>query len=187
MGLLAEILSEVGPRNPKVLGVRLVSYTIGHAIILQRLKSPYVFGGMISPTDLAEAVVVCSQHPLESIKAIKSPLKTFAFWFWGMKIRKMDLIEESNVFQEWLSAQSTAPEVLMEAGHKKRLAIPWPERLLIALSDLGIDGNDAIQMPIGDAERLVLAHAEMNGKIDLWSDEYESMYNGRSQESVTMN
>ena len=41
-----------------VLGVRLVPYTVGHAIVLQRLRSPYVLGGEITPSDLAEAVLV---------------------------------------------------------------------------------------------------------------------------------
>lgn len=187
MSLLTTILSEIGPQAPKVLGVRLVPYTIGHALILQRLGSPYVFGGEIKPNDLAEAVIVCSQSPFDSIKTIKSPFKNLLLILWGFKISKMDLVEESKIFRAWIDAQSTAPEVLMESGSRKRLAIPWPERLLIALSSLGIDGNDGIEMPIGDAERLVLAHAEMSGKVDLWSDDFESMYQSRISESSLMN
>lgn len=177
MSDLAKILAETGPLAPTVLGVRLVPYTVGHAIVLQRLRSPYVLGGEINPSDLVEAVLVCSQPPLESIKSIKSIWRDALLWLWGKRIAKMNLMVESDKFQLWLKEQSTAPEVLVEAGTKsKRPAMPWPERVLVGCVSLGIDADKALQIPIGDAERLILAHAEMHGQVDLWDDQSEAIW-----------
>ena len=177
MSDLAKILAETGPLAPTVLGVRLVPYTVGHAIVLQRLRSPYVLGGEITPSDLVEAVLVCSQPPLESIKSIKSIWRDALLWLWGKRIAKMNLMVESDKFQLWLKEQSTAPEVLVEAGTKsKRPAMPWPERVLVGCVSLGIDADKALQIPIGDAERLILAHAEMHGQVDLWDDQSEAIW-----------
>ena len=93
MSDLAKILAETGPQAPLVLGVQLVPYTLGHAIVLQRLRSPYVLGGHITPNDLVEAVVVCSQPPLESIKSIKSVWRDLALWLWGKRIARLDLLK----------------------------------------------------------------------------------------------
>lgn len=177
MSDLAKILAETGPQAPIVLGVRLVPYTVGHAIVLQRLRSPYVLGGEITPSDLVEAVLVCSQSPLESIKSIKSVWRDLILWLWGKRIAKMNLMVESDKFQLWLKEQSTAPEVLVEAGTKsKRPAMPWPERVMVGCVSLGIDPDKALQIPIGDAERLILAHAEMHGQVDLWDDQSEAIW-----------
>lgn len=177
MSELAKILAETGPPAPVVLGVRLVPYTVGHAILLQRLRSPYVLGGEITSSDLAEAVLVCSQAPLESIKSIKSIWKDLALWLWGKRIQRMNLLAESDKFQLWLKEQSTAPEVLMEAGAKsKKPAMPWPERVLVGCLNIGIGSDDAIKMPLGDAERLILAHAEMMGQVQLWDDQSEALW-----------
>lgn len=89
----------------------------------------------------------------------------------------MNLMVESDKFQLWLKEQSTAPEVLVEAGAKsKRPAMPWPERVLVGCVSLGIDADKALQIPIGDAERLILAHAEMHGQVDLWDDQSEAIW-----------
>ena len=177
MADLAKILAETGPQAPVVLGVRLVPYTVGHAIVLQRLGSPFVMGGEINPTDLVEAVTVCSQSPLESIKSIKSRFSGLMLWLWGKRIERMNALVESDKFQLWLKEQSTAPEVLMEAGSKSKTpAMPWPERVLVGCLNIGIAPDDAIQMPLGDAERLILAHAEMMGQVQLWDDRSEAIW-----------
>jgi len=174
---LAKILAETGPQAPIVLGVRLVPYTVGHAIVLQRLRSPFVIGGEVAPTDLVEAVTVCSQSPLESIRSIKSRYSGLVLWLWGKRIERMNLVVESDKFQLWLKEQSTAPEVLMESGSKSKTpAMPWPERVLVGCLNIGIAPDDAIQMPLGDAERLILAHAEMMGQVQLWDDQSEAIW-----------
>jgi len=54
--------------------------------------------------------------------------------------------------------------------------MPWPERVLVGCVNIGIDADDAIKLPIGDAERLILAHAEMHGQAELWDDNAEAIW-----------
>jgi hypothetical protein len=146
------------------------------------LRSPYVLGGEITPSDLAEAVLVCSQSPLESIRSIKSIWRDLILWLWGKRIERMNVLAECDKFQLWLKDQSTAPEVLMESGSKsKRPAMPWPERVLVGCLNIGIAPDDAIQMPLGDAERLILAHAEMMGQVQLWDDQSEAIWQSQQE------
>jgi hypothetical protein len=89
----------------------------------------------------------------------------------------MNLLAESDKFQLWLKEQSTAPEVLMEAGAKSKYpAMPWTERVLVGCLNIGIEPDDAVKMPLGDAERLILAHAEMMGQVQLWDDQSEAIW-----------
>ena len=177
MSQLCKILAEIGPEPPEVLGLRLVPYTVGHALVLQRLGSPYVMGGMIGPADLAEAVLVCSQSPLQSVRTIKSKWKSVLLWVWSKRISQLNLVKESDRFSLWLKEQSNAPEVLMEAGKsQKRPAMPWPERVLVGCINVGLNADDVIHLPIGDAERLILAHAELHGQVDLWDSQSEAIW-----------
>jgi hypothetical protein len=101
---------------------------------------------------------------------------------WGKRIAKLDLISESDKFQLWLNEQSTAPEVLIESGSKSKTpAMPWPERVLVGCLNIGIAPDDAIKMPIGDAERLILAHAEMMGHVQLWDDKSEAIWKSQQE------
>ena len=89
----------------------------------------------------------------------------------------MNVLVECDKFQLWLKEQSTAPEVLMESGGRSKTpAMPWPERVLVGCLNIGIAPDDAIQMPLGDAERLILAHAEMMGQVQLWDDQSEAIW-----------
>lgn len=181
MADLAKILGETGPHAPNVLGVNLVPYTVGHAIVLQRLGSPFVTGGEVEPMHLVEAVTVCSQSPLEAIKAIKSRWSGLVLWFWSKRIARLNILEEADKFQLWLKDQSTAPEVLMDSNsNPKQPAMPWPERVLVGCLHIGIAPDDAIAMPLGDAERLILAHAEMMGQVQLWDDRSESIWQSQN-------
>lgn len=159
-----------------MLGVRLLPYTVGHALVLQRLRSPFVFGGPVSVQHLVEAVTVCSQPSVESMRTIQSRFAGIVMWFWVRKIKRMDLVAESDKFNLWLKDQSTAPEVLIEPGKNRDVTMPWPERILVGCLDIGLNSSEIISMPIGDAERLILAHAEMHGHVKLWSDTAEQIW-----------
>ena len=89
----------------------------------------------------------------------------------------MNLMVEKLKFEKWISSQSSAPEIIHDGAKKsKKLSMPWPERILISLMDLGFREETALRMAVMDAERLVLAHAEMHGQVELWSEEQEALW-----------
>ena len=84
---------------------------------------------------------------------------------------------ETLRFEKWLQMSLDAPEVLSDGSRKsKKLVMPWVERLLISLMDLGISEKSALNMSVVDAERFVMAHAEMHGHVELWSSENDALW-----------
>lgn len=54
--------------------------------------------------------------------------------------------------------------------------MPWTERILVGLINIGFSENTVMTMPVIDAERLFLTHAEMNGQVELWNDQQDALW-----------
>jgi hypothetical protein len=173
---LADILTATAKPCPVVMGLRLLPYSVGHSLLLHRIGSPLVIGGEVSRADLMEAVMVCSQSVTESVKAMRSPLRKVVLWLWARRTRGLSFEVEFNKWSEWMAGQSTAPEILSKPGKSRELAMPWPERMLACCLEIGLSEATVLAMPIGDAERLVLARAETHGDVELWSPKEEALW-----------
>lgn len=185
---LADILSATSKPCPMVLGLRLVPFSVGHAILLHRIGSPFVLGGQAQSGDLVEAVIACSQPAAESIKSMASPFRWFPLWLMRSRIRSANLINECEKLKDWIEAQSDCPEILRKSGNQTRKAtMPWTERILVGLVDIGFDESSVLNMPVVDAERLFLTKAEMNGDVELWSDENEELWRYAQEHPVNRN
>jgi hypothetical protein len=46
----------------------------------------------------------------------------------------------------------------------------------VGLVSIGFNEQDVLSMPVIDAERLFLTHAEMEGKVELWGDKQEALW-----------
>lgn len=177
MTILADILTATAKTPPMVLGIRMAPFTVGHAILLHRMGSPFVAGGDATAQDLVEAAVICSQEPGESIKAMRSILGWIPLRLMRSRVRKANLAAECATMQQWLTDQSDCPEVLQSPGNRSKTpAMPWPERILVGLVSIGFDEQDVLSMPVIDAERLFLTHAEMEGRVELWNDRNEALW-----------
>jgi len=183
---LAAILSATAKPCPMVIGLRMVPFTVGHAILLHRLGSPFVTGGRATANDLVEAVVVCSQSAEESVKTMASMFRWVPLRLMRQKVSKSDLVKECQTLQEWIGDKSDCPEVLRQPGAGSReAAMPWPERLLVGLVDIGFTEETVLNMPVTDAERFFLTNAEMHGQVELWNDKNDALWRlGQERETV---
>jgi hypothetical protein len=185
---LADILNATSKPCPIVMGLRLVPFTVGHALLLHRMGSPFVYGGNASAQDLVEVAVVCSQPIYESVKTMRSWLRWLPLRIMRQKVKQADLLKESKAVQKWIEDQSDCPEVLRSPGSGQRSAtMPWPERILVGLVSIGFDETTVINMPVIDAERLFLTHAEMNGQVELWSNEQDALWRYAQEQSTIRN
>ena len=180
---LAEILNATAEPCPIVMGLRLVPYSVGHSLVLHRLQSPLVVGGEVSKADLMHGVLICSQPVLESLKAMRSPFRGLMFKLWAKKTSALSFDSEFEKWNAWMASQSTAPEILTKPGLKRSLSMPWPERMLACCLDLGLNEETVLSMPIGDAERLVLARAETHGDVELWNSKDEALWQWAQQQN----
>ena len=185
MTSLADILTATSKPCPIVMGLRLVPFTVGHALLLHRLRSPFVTGGETSANDLIEAVIVCSQSAQESVKAMGSMFRSVPLRMMRHKVSQADLLKECQVINEWIGDKSDCPEVLRQPGAGfKEAAMPWPERLLVGLIDIGFTEQTVLNMPVADAERFFLTNAEMNGHVELWNDKNDALWRMAQQQTV---
>lgn len=170
------------------MGLRLVPFSVGHALLLHRMGSPFVYGGNASAQDLVEVAIVCSQPIYESVKTMRSWLRWLPLRIMRQKVKQADLLKESKAVQKWIEDQSDCPEVLRSSGSGQRAAtMPWPERILVGLVNIGFDETTVINMPVIDAERLFLTHAEMNGQVELWSNEQDALWRYAQEQSTIRN
>jgi hypothetical protein len=152
------------------------------------MGSPFVYGGNASAQDLVEVAVVCSQPIYESVKTMRSWLRWLPLRIMRQKVKQADLLKESKAVQKWIEDQSDCPEVLRSPGSGQRAAtMPWPERILVGLVSIGFDEITVINMPVIDAERLFLTHAEMNGQVELWSNEQDALWRYAQEQSTIRN
>jgi len=185
---LADILNAASPATPTVLGLRMEPFTVGHAILLHRLDSPFVIGGEITSSSLVEAVLVCSQSAVESVKTMASPFRWLPLRLMRSRVQRSNLVQECEAMKSWIESQTDCPEVLQKPGCRaKRPTMPWPERLLVGLVDIGFSESTVIQMRVADAERLYLTRAEMNGDVELWSDRDEELWRYAQEHSANRN
>ena len=62
--------------------------------------------------------------------------------------------------------------------------MPWPERLLVGLIDIGFTEQTVLNMPVTDAERLFLTNAEMHGNVELCNDKNDTLWRMAQQQTV---
>lgn len=150
---------------PVVLGLRLRPLTVGHALILCRLGSPFAVGGTVTLPKLMEAVAVCASPLEDAINALSSPWRSMFVWLWLRKVRRMNLTEEREKFTTWLDEQHGTVECWQKEG--KEAVMPSAERMLAAVcGELHQDVETALQFPVAAASRLLIAKAEMNGQAE---------------------
>ena len=184
MSQLADILTATAQPCPMVMGLRLVPYSVGHSLMLHRMGSPLVIGGEVSRADLMQGVLVCSEPIKETLKTLRSPFRGIMLQLWARKTIGLSFEVEFQKWNNWMASQSTAPEILTKPGAKRALAMPWPERMLACCLDLGLTEDTVLSMPIGDAERLVLARAETHGDVELWSPKDEALWRWAQQQTA---
>ncbi len=184
MSQLADILTATAKPCPVVMGLRLLPYSVGHSLVLHRIGSPLVVGGPVGRADLMTAVLICSQPIQESLAAIYSPFRNLVLKAWAWKVKRLSFDAELDKWNEWMAGQSTAPEILMKQGSSRQLSMPWPERMLACCLEIGLEEDTVLAMPIGDAERLVLARAETHGDVELWSPKDEALWHWAQQQNT---
>lgn len=151
---------------PVVLGLRLQPLAVGHALLLHRLGSPFLSGGVVDLPALMEAVLVCSLPVDGAMDALGSRRRRWMTRMWLWKIRRTDVNREREVFTEWLSGQFGRVECWSKSDGKTPV-MPGIERLVASIcGDLGQSVEQALALPLLAASRLMLAHAEAHGRVE---------------------
>jgi len=176
----------LAPRPHRCLGARLEPLTIGHALLLQRLDSPFLSGQPVTATRLFEAVFVCCQHHDKALANMQRWWIPKLLWLWAWRHRKTNLQIESTKFLAYLDENFSVARVKKSRGSSSTAGAPWPVRVLVALmAELHWSEQTALNCPVIKANGLLAALAESRGEIKLWSKADHEFYQwARSQDEI---
>ena len=176
------------PEPPKILGLQMRPYSLGHQIILSR-HGCEILNGTVLYSDFIFSVLVCSHTWEDWGKNKDSWLLPFFLKFWGWKNRKADLKEESRKFLQYLDDGRFHPDINRKEGGKE-LQIPCEARLkVLMMKELGLNESEVLNRPLSLCHWEWCALGEMNGSIELFSNRDEALfeYHRKRLESESLN
>ncbi len=163
------------------LGARLEPLTLGHIFLLRGFNSPYILGGAVSIDHFLLAVFICCQRPAQATIALNKWWLPLVIRLWVRRRRKKYLSQ--------LKAQAAAFDAYFEQGTEqarlkfdlrretKDAQTPWEIRLLAWLMHkFHLSEAEALSMSLVKVNALWIALAEIEGKVELWSDQDQDFW-----------
>lgn len=158
---------------PEILGLRLRPLSLGHLRLLAAVQSPFLLpDAKRSCGDLALAVFICANDPLV-VTAQEMAQREQTFAQWGELAAAQDFEAAAREFDQFVTDWCVEPEQWSAEGTKrKRPGTPWWQLVQVALvSRLGVSREEAWRMPVPEALRSYAALGELNGDVEVVSDE----------------
>lgn len=96
------LLSEAARPDPKVvLGMLLRPYSLGHELWLAKFGNPLSDSDKATPTQLSEAVLVCSHTWRQMDRLPWDPIINLKLWIWKRRSRHLDFKSELAKFTSY--------------------------------------------------------------------------------------
>lgn len=172
------------PEPYTILGQRLKPFSLGHYILLRRLKSPFVSDKQeeSSVGDLIVGVIVCSRNYSGASEIIcdfdKMEVEAQRV---GELNSKSGVAENQNeaiariiLFNKYVVDGSAMPGYFLdnEGDYDRKLNQHWSQSVLLSLiSNCGYTRDEALNCPLSQAFFDHLAFMETEGSIKLMSEE----------------
>ena len=172
---LARLYHAVSAGAPLVLGLRMRPATVGHMVILSRLGNPLAKAGPLTVEELTEAAFLLSDDWREIAERLARPFPKLEFKLWAwFKLRKADWNGSAAALTKWVWDREGELAVLRSSSSDP-LEAAGPERLLLSLVHIGLTADEALDLPLIDAERLVLTWAEAQGHVKLNGEHHQAL------------
>jgi hypothetical protein len=150
------------PEYHTILGIKLRPLSLGHLILMHRVRSAFVCGGVPEYSDLAVSVMICSLTFEEGIKTLDDPNIHLAMGHWqrsvcGMrgiryriglaKSKPIDLFEKSEAFNAYLKQGWSHPDYSYDASGDT-VDIPFLQSVKVTLMrDLHFTETELLDRP----------------------------------------
>lgn len=162
------------PDRHRCLGRRLVPLTIGHLLLLRRVRSPLAAGLLPDPADLALAVFICSRPWRRALAAVERPALGWRLAGLGLRA-SWGMHRAALAFTRYLKAAMEGPRwwpvPRPGGGSDFEMRSPYWATILVALqADLRMTHDQALDMPVALALWKIAVMREREGQVQLVSD-----------------
>ena len=161
-----------------IYGIRLRPFSLGHWLLLDRVKSRVISGGLISPSDLATCLWICSNKASDLIENFGSGMKLS----WRLKAKRIvvgailshaTFISRRALFFAYLEEACKPPNHYPIQGEKtKEITAPFVINIMRALKSSGYTRSEALNAPMKQArfEHLAALEEVTRGKLSFVTD-----------------
>jgi hypothetical protein len=164
------------PPRPVILGLRMEGFTLGHVRLLLE-HAPSSFNDSVLASEFPLAVFICAQPWRQSARDISKRWFLWLQWVWAFRCRKLNPFEQVSIWKSYLSESMQMPETKTRMGSTRDLGSHWFWRILACvMGTFGLSMDQALDMRCGDALCLWMSHAEVEEKVQLWTDADEELW-----------
>ena len=163
----AQYLAALFPNRYRVLGIRLEHFTLGHALLLERLESPFMVHSRVpGPGDLRLALGICSRRYPRAVRFANS---RWLKWRLPMVNRSEVLPGAAQMF-DYIREYQQHPECWSGRGGGRLMGTPFFQAVkLTHVMHLGKTESEALGTPLGLALWDYAACWELLEKMELVS------------------
>lgn len=175
MDLAEQYARAVIPQRFTVLGQTLEPFTLGHALFLTRIDSPYApwrtshreADEATAITDLVTAIWVCAQPWRTAVKEITHRRTKRLFAKWARQIAGTKLSRAAALFQAYLGESIRGPRTFSKDTDT---ALRSPEVAIVCVmlaEAFGLSPEEALDSQLGAALWDLAAYHELKGRVEL--------------------
>lgn len=170
MSPAAQYFKAARPEPPRIIGLQLRPYSLGHHVALHAYDSSFVKGSPDLFSDMILGVFICSQSWADW-EAWRQSWKLPVFLkLWGKLAGKFDVKKEAERFTTYVHEGSFCPEAVTPTKGRE-LGAPWEARIqLFLLRELRLKFAGAMDFPLALAWQLYCAHHEAEGGMRLLTE-----------------
>ena len=165
-----DFLQAAIPEPVTLLGQRLHPFSLGHYILLERFKSPFILGGNADVTDLFTAVLICCNEYDEFIDLIKEDDLISIVKSWAKRLGDFDPQEIAQAFNEYITDSfSNFPKYWYEdSGNTKKMGAPFVQSIKVRLMrSFSLTEAETLNRPLGTSVWDVATLMEQDGVIKI--------------------
>ena len=170
-------LQALYPDRCRVLGRRMKTLCLGHALLLQRLGNPFFGEEVLRPGcgDLALAMAVCGRSYPAALRLVRSR------WLkWRLPVVLPELLLLGSIqFYGYLNTNNSSPKIWERNGQPgaRRVRTPFLQQVKLTLMfALGKTEKQALCTPIAVAKWDHCAYWELHGAMELIDERDEEIF-----------
>jgi len=135
------------PEPFTVLGLRLKPFSAGHLVLLHRIESAFVVGGIPALSDLVASVFICSLNFRDGIESLGSDEVDALMGKWQRDVGEFDFVEKCRLFARYIEEGSAEPAWFAPQGGGS-IAVPKVQVVKVRLlSEFHMSEDEFLDRP----------------------------------------